>query len=202
MRNRYFPLQLALLGVFASTGSLCAEPPKAPAAANGIPAGAPEQQRRFCYLLLHWNEEYSRQVKAVADQPDRIAANALPAAASDKGLAELYAFVGPTGEFRGWRGHPYINANGGSAVVDLQVCNMRNKTEPAMVDVHINASGIPLDSPLAKLLASIKTAKDVVVSGVFLSRTWPNNLKQFLMMPRDIRHPWFAVEVTSVAPVR
>jgi len=173
-------------------------------AGKGIPAGAPEQQRKFCATVLSWNEEYSRRRKALEGEHDFNRAKALPTpeAASDQGLADLYALVGPAGTFRGWRGHAYIGVNGGSAVVDLQACSMRNEITAEMVDVHLNGGGIPANSPLAKSLASFKSAKEVVVSGVFVFRTWPNNLQQFTMMPRDIRHPAFAVGITSVAPAR
>jgi hypothetical protein len=191
--NRYYPLKILLLGALALTA------PAAPEAGKGIPAGAPEQQRKFCATLLSWNEEYSRRVKAPPTTAKHVPT---PDAASDQGLAELYAFIGPTGAFKGWRGHASILVNGGSARVDLQACYMRNEIAAEMVDVHLGGGGIPADSPLAKSLASINTAKDIVVSGVFLSRKWPNNLEQFMMMPRDIRHPAFEVRVTSVAQTR
>lgn len=169
--------------------------------ADGVPAGASQQQRKFCATVLAWNEEVSRRLRAVDRTHKLIDAKSSgsPEAASDAGLAELFASLGTTYAFNAWTGRAVLGANGESAGIVLHACDLNNSVTGEKIEVRLSGGGIPVKSPLAERMAGMNPVKEVVVSGFFVVRTWPNHLVQFNMRPRDIRHPEFDIRLTSIA---
>jgi hypothetical protein len=160
------------------------------------------QQQKFCQIVLDGANEYGR----IVDQ-DRAEHNPLRSAAlekqeivvEDKMWDALYAFVGPSGEFAGWRGRASVqhpDRNGRIKVGFTSGCRFPiNGLYFGMSTGESNA--IPLASPLGQALATLDESKDVIVSGVFLwapkgGGGWPCGM-QF-----SDRHHFLPIECVAI----
>jgi hypothetical protein len=133
------------------------------------------QQQKVCQIVLDGFKEEERFRQQANNEKNPIRADALQAqrhAADDKMFDALYAFLGPSGEFQGWRarvddlGRP--NAEG-KIKVGFETRGPCNFPLPLYFGGSTgNSNAIPLASPLGQTLAQLDVSKEVVLSGVFL----------------------------------
>jgi hypothetical protein len=212
------PCALALLsaGCGKSVESVAA------AATPGIPAGAPPQQQKFCQTILKWNEEFARRNQALEKESNPIRKEQMQKqwnGAEDEAWDELFALVGPSGEFAGWRGKVYLPRNldqPGKYAVGFNVCTMRNGLAGEGIDVGLGTAKvawparnghpagsvdtlIPEGSPLGQSLGALNVDKEATASGNFIWATpdmqkccWHGVNERFHFLP-GLDQPYTAI---------
>lgn len=148
-------------------------------------ANIPAQQRQFCQLLVDAALKSGRlgdSIKYSNNELRNETVNAQIAQIEPKLWNDLYALIGPSGEFKDWRGGLRVVRNAdpqlkGTFFVSLAYCNSRDLTSAELMtgnpslyhgQAQIANTFIPANSPLAQQLASIDTSREVVASGKFV----------------------------------
>ena len=196
---------------------------------KGIPAGAPAVQQKFCEKIIAWIEEFARRDRAEANEPNPLKKEALQKQRAAKGPNEawddLYALIGPDGEFKDWRGRPDLRrADDGRLELVVRIGSLKEggvyvslKTGRRVYGRGGVDTSIPPDGTLAQTLATLDVTKDVVVSGKFVwipelrvgegERPGVNDQSHFVgahtaLNVLNIRRPIFMVRFTSIAQAR
>jgi hypothetical protein len=189
----WFAIGLAGALAFVTTG--CREGVKSVAAADRITisASAPPQQQKFCQAILKWNEELARRSQALEKESNPIRKEQMQKQRSgaeyqDEEWKDLFALIGPSGEFTDWRGKVGLPRNldePGRYALVFHVCSMLNPIIREMIEVGLGsgkvawpakgaqAAGtvdtfIPESSPLGQSLAALSVDKEVTISGTFI----------------------------------
>lgn len=176
-------------------------------AADGKTMNLPPQQKQFCQLLVDAvlkSGRLSDSIKYSNNDLRNDAVNAQIGQIEGKLWNDLYALIGPSGEFKDWRGGLRIVRNAdpqlkGTFSVSLAYCNSRDLTSAELMtcnpslyhgQAQIANTFIPANSPLAQQLGSIDTSRTVIASGKFV---W----EPVAQMEMEEKYHWMQHHFTS-----
>jgi hypothetical protein len=134
--------------------------------------GLVAQQQKFCQIIQDGSNESGRLAAQANAETNPFRQDALQAqgyAAENKMFDDLYALLGPSGAFEGWRGRVGFRRpdDRGRINVGYSGCQFtKNGLYFSMSTGENNA--IPLASPLGQAVAQLDPSKDVIISGAIL----------------------------------
>jgi hypothetical protein len=162
-----------IAGVVALLAAGCGGP-----ALNGQSKRAPSlpaQQQKFCDRFHAAYAEYGRLTDAAEKEFNPIRYEALKKQIDDihaKVWNDQYAMIGPSGEFKDWRGNPGFERSGPDTLIFfMNAC----PGIPGRVGLKTGLFGFPsssthilLASPVGQTLASLDMNRAAIVSGKFI----------------------------------